>query len=147
MTTLVWGVKASLLAYVRAQEGEITVDGAEESPEGFVFPGSDAGDLRFTGSVTLVAHGGMMNVVLRDPAIERSGEGATLTIVDPFEPEQRMPFAHILRVSDDGQTLTASGTVLTMEGSDLFVGPYGPGTAFDDPVVHRGDASGAASAL
>jgi hypothetical protein len=139
MSTLVWGVKASLLTYVRGMpDGAVLLDGVTEGPDGFVFPedeGGDDGGLGFRGTVTLDGHGGMMHVALADPALTPDGDGWMLSIADPDDATVRLSFARVSTISDDDGVLRGSGTVLTADGADLFFGPYTAGTPLDDPVV------------
>jgi len=138
VSALVWGVKASLLDYVRGMpDGAVAVDGAIESADGFTFPsapGPDDGILRFRGSVTLTGHSGMMRVVIADPWV--AVDSRELSIADPDDKTGRLTFARFVALASDGeQTLRAQGTTLTADGSDLFFGPYREGTTLDDPVV------------
>lgn len=132
MSALLWGVKASLLSYVRGMsDGEIeATGGASAAGEGFRFPASDR-RASFTGSVTLTGHSGMMRVVLADPAIVETDAGWILEIADPDDAGTRLAFATIARF--DGHR--AEGTTLTADGADLFFGPYRDGTPLDDPVI------------
>lgn len=138
MSALVWGVKASLLRYVRGMpDGTVLLEGVVESADGFVFPGAEttADDiLRFTGCATLTGHGGMMRVVIADPWI--SVQARELSIADPDDPSQRLTFARVATIepSPDG-ALHGQGTTLTADGADLFFGPYREGTTLDDPRV------------
>lgn len=129
--SLLWGIKASLLGYVRGMaDGSVEAgDGATISEAGIRFPG--AGGLAFRGSVTLTGHGGMLRVRIADPALVERAGGWVLEIADPDDPSQRMAFATI--AAFDGRQ--ATGTALTQDGADLFFGPYERGTALDDPVV------------
>lgn len=130
MSALVWGVKASLLDYVRGRgRGSVELSGGATAFEGAIrFPG----DARsFRGTVTLTAHGGMLRIVIADPALVESPSGWLLEIADPDDPTERLPFATI--AAFDGTR--ASGTALTEAGADLFFGPYSRGTPLDDPVV------------
>ena len=144
MSALVWAVKRSLLDYVRTMDdGEVVVDGAQSTPDGFVFPsantGEQAGEHRFSGTVTLLGHGGMMRVVIADPAVVRQGAEWVLTIADPDDPSARVEFARMAGWSaDETGSLRAHGTVLTESGSDLFFGPYRDGTPLDDPSTIPG---------
>ena len=92
VSALVWGVKASLLDYVRGMpDGAVAVDGAIESADGFTFPsaaGPDDGILRFGGSVTLTGHSGMMRVVIADPWV--AVDARELSIADPDDPTGRL---------------------------------------------------------
>ena len=131
--SLLWGIKASLLDYVRGM-GDGTVEaagGATVTDAGIRFPGAGTGALAFGGAVTLTAHGGMLHVTIADPAIVETSTGWALEIADPHDPSRRMAFATI--AAFDGRR--ASGTALTQDGADLFFGPYQRGTAIDDPSV------------
>ncbi|MGC5078180.1 HtaA domain-containing protein [Agrococcus sp. DT81.2] len=135
--SLLWGIKASLLDYVRGM-GDGTVEasgGASVTDVGIRFPsGSDSpepGSLAFRGAVTLTAHGGMLHVTIADPAIVETSTGWALEIVDPHDASRRMAFATI--AGFDGRR--ATGTALTHDGADLFFGPYQRGTAIDDPSI------------
>ncbi|GAB3596051.1 HtaA domain-containing protein [Microbacterium tumbae] len=127
MSTLVWGVKESLLSYVRRMpDGAITADdGARIDGNAVSFPGDG---LRFSGSVTLTGHGGMMHVVLSAPQLVREEETWSLSIEDPDAPEGRLRFATV--GSFDGAR--GSDVRLTEDGADLFFGPYTRGTPLDD---------------
>ncbi|GAA1720472.1 hypothetical protein GCM10009809_15230 [Isoptericola hypogeus] len=141
MSALVWGVKASLLAYVRGMpDGRVEASGgATETPDGFAFPahGEERGGvLGFHGSVTLTGHGGMMRVVLADPRLVPAAPGWELTVRDDEDPSGRLRFATVEAFEpDDGGVRRAAGTRLTAEGADLFFGPYTEGTPLDDPRV------------
>ncbi len=143
---LEWAIKDSLVSYVRAmKDGKVAVQlPAEEFAGGFRFPAepeiSHDGSLRFTGCVRLSGHSGMLRLQFEDPWLVPGGSPSdpwTLTIIDPYEPGERMVFARIAQVSAGaGIALTASGTTLTEDGADLFLsGPYEPGTEFDNPRV------------
>lgn len=131
MSTLVWGIKRSLLGYVRGMpDGRVAaVGGATETAEGFVFPGQD---LRFSGVVTLTGHHGMMRIVIADPALVETPRGWTLEIADPDAPAARLPFATVASFAGEA----ATGVALTADGADLFFGPYEQGTPLDDLAVH-----------
>ncbi|WP_206447201.1 HtaA domain-containing protein [Agrococcus sp. KRD186] len=131
MSALRWGIKASLLGYVRGMpDGAVTLaGGAEEVEGGFRFPA--AGDLAFRGTVTLTGHSGMMRVVIADPAIVGGDGDWALEIADPDEAPARLRFATLSGF--DG--VRATGAALTEDGADLFFGPYERGTPLDDATV------------
>lgn len=134
---LAWSVKDSFVGYVRGMtDGRIVLEGATDLGEAFGFPATDTPD-RFSGRVTFSGHHGMMRVVIAEPWIEPAADAWMLSIADPDDPGQRLPFARIARF--DGAT--ASGTTLTADGADLFFGPYREGTELDDPRV-RGTVPG-----
>jgi hypothetical protein len=134
LRALTWGVKASLIGYVRGMaDGAVaTTGGAIEVDGGFRFPiGGGAHPLAFRGAVTLTGHHGMLRVAIADPSIVETATGWVLEIADPDDPSSRLPFATI--AAFDGRR--ASGTALTQDGADLFFGPYERGTPIDDPVI------------
>lgn len=133
MSALHWGIKSSLLGYVRGMpDGAVVVaGGAEERDDGFRFPGAGGSDLAFRGSVTLTGHGGMMRVVIADPAIVEADGGWALEIADPDDAAARLRFATC--TGFDGEC--ATGAALTEDGADLFFGPYERGTPLDDAAV------------
>lgn len=134
--SLHWGIKASLLDYVRgmADGAVVASEGATPTDAGFRFPAASAAGpspLAFRGAVALTGHGGMLRVTIADPAIVETADGWALEIADPDDRSARLRFATI--TGFDGAR--ASGTALTQDGADLFFGPYERGTAIDDPVV------------
>lgn len=131
MTAMQWSIKASLLGYVRGMgDGAITAtDGAQAIEGGFRFEQVQEGVFR--GAVTITGHGGMMRVVIADPAIVETDAGWVLEIADPDDAATRLRFATI--AAFDGER--ATGTALTEDGADLFFGPYRRGTELDDPVI------------
>lgn len=137
MSALIWGVKASLLAYVHGMpDGRVeAADGASASGAGFTFPG--AGEpLAFRGSVAFTGHGGMMRVVLAEPRLVETADGWDLTVRDDEVPGGRLRFATVEALDDDAAGgRRATGTRLTADGADLFFGPYAEGTPLDDPRV------------
>jgi hypothetical protein len=128
VSTLVWGVKASLLTYVRSMaDGVVATDGgALEAPAGFVFPGEG---LRFRGAITLSGHSGMMRVVLADPHLVETDGAWMLQLTD--DAGVRVDFATV--AGFDG--VDGTGVALTSDGADLFFGPYEAGTPLDDLMV------------
>lgn len=144
MITLAWGLKSSLLAYVRSQpDGSVTPsEDAWERDGVFVFPGAVVGDeLHFRGCVTVRAHDGLMNVPLADVRITPAGDRWELSIRDPEDPSRRMRFATVGALETvRGRGMRGTEVAMALPGSDLFFfGPYGPGTALDDFVVSEGD--------
>lgn len=135
MSRLAWGVKASLLGYVRGlPDGRVLLEGVEEHDSRFAFPSDVEADLidssvrHFHGSVTLLGHHGMMRVVLADPWLHPVPPGAVLSLADPEATGGRLGFARVAHV--DG--VVGTGTTLTAEGAELFYGPYVEGTVLDD---------------
>ncbi|MCW2289935.1 HtaA domain-containing protein [Leucobacter luti] len=145
---LEWGIKESLITYVRDMPDGVvsTIDPATETATGFRFAASTvpaaAAELRFSGTVTLTGHSGMLRIVIADPWLEPLSTGQSawlLTIADPFAPGARLEFASLGQVTRDATgSLVGSGTELTAAGSELFLaGPYAPGTLLADPVVRE----------
>lgn len=151
LRSLVWGIKESLIRYVRGMsDGSVQVSGsAVETAAGFVFPSdpepgpaldSPGAPLRFRGAVMLTGHGGMLRIGISDPWLVPGPDPHGpwgITMSDQFEAGERLVFAEIDRVDRDASgALKCSGTRLTEAGSDLFfAGPYTPGTELDDPAV------------
>lgn len=140
-TGLVWGIKASFLAYlkVHTRTEQTMADGAGQLDSGeFYFTWSpEGGRLEFRGSVTFLAHGGLLWVPIVDPAIDestgvlsiRTGDrGGRLPLMDLTmrEPHQA------------GELLSwdSVATALRPEAVELFGGGYPAGTSFD-PVSFR----------
>lgn len=133
MSGLHWGIKASLLAYVRRMpDGAVAfAGGAADDGEGGIRWASGDAPLAFRGSVTLTGHGGLLRVTIADPSLVEVDGGWALEVADPDGPGLRLRFATI--EAFDGER--ASGTALTEDGADLFFGPYERGTPVDDPRI------------
>lgn len=139
-----WGVKSSFLRYVRQiAAGTVTTDGgAQESPEGeYSWPLSRSSrengqlELCFTGSVRFVAHGGFLDVTLRDPILRLAASGGTLSIVDEAGKAKAIAlFADDSDVLAPGHTNEDLVPTLTEYGTEIFGGVYPVDTAFD-PVI------------
>lgn len=142
---LTWGVKASFRAYVEAAEGTITLsDGATKNDDGtFVFnalPGGDlsiepdgsaTGAMRFQGTVTFEAHGGMLKATLAELGLEAGADGLVLTVLDAPMNTDRCAIAKLGPVTvdeDDAVTLEAE---ITVDGMYQIADNYPPGTALD----------------
>ncbi|WP_404311552.1 HtaA domain-containing protein [Agrococcus terreus] len=128
-----WGIKASLLAYVRRMpDGAVSfADGAADHGERGIRWAPGVAPLAFRGRVTLTGHGGLLRVTIADPSLVEVDGGWALEVADPDDPALRLRFATIEVF--DGER--ASGTALTEDGADLFFGPYERGTPIDDPVL------------
>jgi hypothetical protein len=125
-----WGVKASFLRYVSGVGGDISCsDGAIESPEGFAFPVHAVeadGALAAQGSVVIRAHGGLLNVELRDPRLAPTPSGDELSIAGPAR--------RIVVATAPAGDLAATATpplALHPDAVALFDGTYPPGTELD----------------
>ena len=108
-----WAIHERFLAYVERQvpDAEIScTGGAYREPQGsFCFPeerSDPSGEFRFRGSVHFTGHGGMLNMRIEDPRIERRGPDYALTVVDTVEEGSRIDFAALSAVphadDDDG---------------------------------------------
>ncbi|WP_166408768.1 HtaA domain-containing protein [Labedella phragmitis] len=139
MTHLDWGIKETLVGYVTGMaDGEVaTEDGAGAVGRSFRFPlvRRDGDVLSFSGRVVMTGHGGLLNVVIGDPAIEHGTDGWTLTIADPDVPDDRLVFATLEGIEESDAGLTVASAALTEPGADLFFGPYTRGTPLDAPTV------------
>ncbi len=142
---LTWGVKASFRGYVEAAGGSIAVsDGAERTEDGAIVfkaaPGGDlsidsdgtaTGSMRFEGSVTFNAHGGMLNSVLSEIGLEATDEGLVITVLEAPMNEGRCTIATVgpIEVGDDNTV--SAGTQITMDGMYQIADNYPPGTELD----------------
>ncbi len=140
---LIWGVKASFRGYVEAAGGSITLsDGATRTEDGaFVFtavPGGDlsiapdgsaTGALRFKGTVTFDAHGGMLKSTLTDLGIEASAEGLVLTVLEAPMNTDRCVIAELSLI--EGEDSLTFHTKITIDGMYQIADNYPPGTELD----------------
>lgn len=106
-------------------------DGAElTESEGAFFPldndSTTPNALRFYGSLEFLGHNGMLAVTVQQPWLEHHNGQCRLTIVDPFDPAERMPLVEI-EFTDE----VIGDTRLTEAGTDLFMGNYTANTLFD----------------
>lgn len=131
VASLVWGVKTSFVAYVRAVGGGVVADeGAYETDAGFVFPAapSRAADLewRFTGRLTCHAHDGLLDVAVADPWVRLVDAGLELSVLD-----QRAGGAARTTVASgpsDGPLGTPIPVALAPRAEHLFGSTYPAGT-------------------
>ena len=144
-TQLTWGVKASFRNYVEAAEGSITLsDGATRAEDGaFVFTaepngdlviaadGSATGAMRFQGTVTFEAHGGMLKSTLKELAIEASEDGLVLTVLDGPMNERRCAVAELDLIAIDSGSSVTMNSKITMDGMYQIADNYPPGTELD----------------
>jgi hypothetical protein len=144
-TQLTWGVKASFRNYVEAAEGSITLsDGATRAEDGaFVFAaepngdlviaadGSATGAMRFQGTVTFEAHGGMLKTTLKELAIEASEDGLVLTVLDGPMNKRRCAVAELDLIAIDSGSSVTMNSKITMDGMYQIADNYPPGTELD----------------
>ena len=143
--TLTWGVKASFRGYVEAMEGSVTLgDGATQTEDGAIVftavPGGDlafdqdgsaTGSMRFTGSVTFEAHGGMLKSTLTELGIENGEEGLVLTVQDAQMGQGRVAVAKLETVESDASEGLTLRSEITMDGMYQIADNYPPGTELD----------------
>jgi hypothetical protein len=145
-TAMHWGIKASFLRYVKNSGGRSAiVVPAGVVGEAFTFPraagGHTPGTVRFAGGVGFSAHGGMMTVILAEPAIEAAADGLWLTIADTanLTDESRRRGIARLVPTHPTENLPASASTFTPllagSGVGLFGDVYAEGTAFDPIIV------------
>jgi len=142
---LTWGVKASFRSYVEAVEGAIQVsDGATRAEDGsFVLkavPGGDlsidsdgtaTGEMRFQGTITFDAHGGMLKSTLSELGLEVDSDGLVLTALEAPMNRGRCVIARLGLIDvapDDAVTLRAE---ITADGMYQIADNYPPGTELD----------------
>lgn len=136
--TLQWSVKDSLIAYMQSLEDGtvVAIEPAERTETGFLFvqdeqasnfdPETITGTLQFLGSAQFSGYGGMMNVIVKNPLIELSGDkGIVLTAQGGLlSPETFLPFATLEVTS--ASPLQAS-VYLTSEGRGILGEQYTAG--------------------
>ncbi|MBK5237643.1 MAG: HtaA domain-containing protein [Actinomycetales bacterium] len=151
-----WSLKASFVRYILGmQDGVYAVtEDASADPE-FVFtfpvkdisgfdPATGLGALQFRGAVRFGGHGGMLYVMIADPIVTVTAEGAVLSAKVDNDGE-RLDIVN-LDVPENGFGMEPRGlhhepqpdlqwdsvaTSLTAAGASLFIGQYPVGTAFD----------------
>ncbi|MBL6692241.1 MAG: HtaA domain-containing protein [Pseudomonadales bacterium] len=143
-SNLTWGVKASFRGYVEAAGGSVTLaDGAKWSDDGaFVFnalpdgdltispDGSASGALRFEGSVTFEAHGGMLKSTITELALEAREDGLVLSSLDTAM-NQRYDIARVALTEADEDGGFSFRSEITLDGMMLIADNYPPGTELD----------------
>ena len=144
-STLTWGVKASFRSYVEGAEGSIAVsDGATRAEDGtFIFtavPGGDfaispdgnaTGSMRFKGTVTFEAHGGMLKSTLSELGLEVGEDGPVLTVLEAPSNQDRCAIARLNFVEKDPNNATTLGAKITMDGMYQIADNYPPDTELD----------------
>ena len=142
---LTWGVKASFRSYVEGAGGSIVLsDGATRAQDGtFVFeavPGGDltiasdgsaAGAMRFQGTVTFEAHGGMLKATLTELGLEVGTDGLVLTALDTQLGRDRCVIAKLGPVEVGPDDVVTLGSEITLDGMYQIADNYPPGTELD----------------
>ncbi len=142
---LTWGVKASFRSYVEAAGGSIELDeGASRADDGsFVFtalPGGDlniapdgsaTGSMRFQGTVTFEAHGGMLKSTIAELGLESSTDGLVVTSLDAPMNQDRCDIAKVSQVNIGADGAITLETEITMDGMYQIADNYAVGTPLD----------------
>ncbi len=142
---LTWGVKASFRSYVEAAGGSITLsDGATRAEDGFfVFtavPGGDltiapdgsaTGAMRFQGTITFDAHGGMLKATLTELGLEVGTDGLVLTALEAPMNQGRCVIAKLGPVEVGSGDAITMGAEITLDGMYQIADNYPPGTELD----------------
>jgi Htaa len=140
---LEWGIKSSFLSYLDGLGDSVTVtnDGVRRdvSCDTFIFPFDAYTELpgggfrlEFRGDLRLKAHGGMLLVILMNPWLTMTHEGAELSVVDLMAwPDASR--RETIGVSTGNPEERGSGVLevplqLTANGVDLFNNVYPAGT-------------------
>lgn len=125
---LVWAVKHSLIAYLRAMpdaviSGPLTADG-------FAFDAScdDAGVVLCRGRIRLTAHAGELDIAMGDLRIVHDGRTGILSALTTPDTDDRRDIARLGPVEHTGPIATIADVALTHEGAALFQGNYAPHT-------------------
>lgn len=141
---LTWGVKASFRNYVEAAGGTISVsDGATRAEDGsFVLkalPGGDltiapdgiaTGAMRFQGTITFEAHGGMLKSTLSELGLEVGADGLVLTVLEAPMNQGRCAIAKLESIEGEGDAITLRSEI-TIDGMYQIADNYPPGTELD----------------
>lgn len=139
---LLWGIKSSLVAYVRSQsDGTIEAsDGAELTSTGtFRFPFVDVSTdeglrLRYGGGVRLRAHNGLLDIALSEPCIEFSPVPSISVVAEwTGDPPERVTIARMDVAAAAGGGWIGAPVRLTADGA-LTLGAlqYYEGQEVDD---------------
>ncbi|MBL5972256.1 MAG: hypothetical protein D3X82_00380 [Candidatus Leucobacter sulfamidivorax] len=151
---LVWGVKTSLMRYVRAlADGSIQVtDGAESAESGaFRFPFVEASEdrrlLQYRGGLHWYGHSGLMDVTLSSPWVTLGATPSiSMVVALPDMPTERLTIAHmeVAAIADDAWAgsrvrLTADGA-LTLGALQYSEYQQVDDLDFSAPASGRGNA-------
>lgn len=152
---MTWGVKESFRSYISGSiaNGEWkTADGADYETPDFIWsagtgsydPAAGTGSVAFDGSVSFSGHDGVLNLVIANPTIEFTGDGARLlmdTSSNDMEGEVAVDEKQVELglISKVGALDAASGTAsldavpvtLSESGATAFAGFYEAGAELD----------------
>lgn len=136
---LIWGLKSSLVAYVRSQsDGSVeTTDGAKSDPTGvfrFPYAGRDGDVLRYQGGVRLRAHGGMLDVAISAPWVELAPTPSISAAVEwTDDPGERLTIVRMDVAEAEDGAWTGTSVQLTSDGAlTLGAMQYYEGQQIDD---------------
>ncbi|MBU8865636.1 HtaA domain-containing protein [Paenarthrobacter aromaticivorans] len=147
-----WGIKASFRRYLAMQPGaEATVGGgaAITARSEFLFPAAvgvdllpptGPGEMKFEGDVQFIAHGGLLNVILADPRIQRGDDQIFLSaLTGQYSGSAGSPTV----VAELVERIEADGSIsydatLASSGVQVFGGVYPAGEPLDAvQIVHN----------
>jgi len=146
---LTWGVKASFRSYVESAGGSVTVtDGATRIEDGTItFPAKAGGDLaiaadgsatgamRFLGTVSFDAHGGMLKSTLTELGLEASEQGLVLTALEGPMNKGRCTVAELETLDIGADNVVRLGAKITLDGMYQIADNYPPGTELDPLIL------------
>lgn len=132
---LIWEVKPSLIAYLRAMPDAVISGPLTE--HGFEFDAScdDAGVVLSLGRIRMTAHAGELDIVIRDLRVVHDGQAGTLSALTAIDSEERRDIARLGPVDHHGEAATIADVALTHEGAALFRGNYAPYTRMAPLIV------------
>lgn len=142
---MTWGVKASFRSYVESAGGSVSLaDGATGTDAGLcVFSalsggdlvieadGSATGSMRFQGTVTFEAHGGMLKSTLAELGLEVDDEGLVLTGLDAPMNQDRCSIARLSVAEMGADGAITLGAKITDDGMYQIADNYPEGTELD----------------
>jgi hypothetical protein len=146
---LTWGVKASFRSYVESAGGSVTVtDGAARIEDGTIlFPAKPGGDLaieadgsatgamRFLGTVSFDAHGGMLKSTLTELGLEVGEQGLVLTALEGPMNKDRCTVAELEPIDIGADNVVRLGAKITLDGMYQIADNYPPGTELDPLIL------------
>lgn len=143
MADLRWGVKTSLVEYVRGlRDGAVEFDeGAAWADDAFVFPVEcvfDEGtrvEIHYTGRTAMAGHGGLLWLMVAHPRVELDQSGATITVQDTRDRAARLPLVDLLHLERGAGGVLVAETELRPEATWMFEDRYPPGTPFAPVLV------------
>lgn len=135
IAALHWGIKASFRIYIAGVEGVVEQTGVEQTEDGFRFPhsGRDGNTFRFTGSVRMQAHGGLLDVHIESPTLRFLPGNVELSIA----PTGQEPV--VVATGDPVRPIAGVAIPMRLQasGTFLFDHTYAAGTELD-PVRMEG---------